>query len=96
MSSGLFHTSFTYYLWVAIKWIGIIFGLLILTYAILVFFGYDLNWALFVQESDQCIVNYQNCLQDALYGGADRFTCESICVDPDLIIVPHESIMPIL
>ena len=95
MSSGLFHTSLTYYLWMTFKWIGIIFGLLIVTYLILIFFGYDLNWSLFVAESDQCIINYQNCVQNALYGGTDQFECESLlCVDPDQIIVPHTDIQP--
>lgn len=95
MSVYLFESGFSYYIGVALKWLAIIALLLIVCYGILVFTGRDLNWGLFVHQSDQCFIEVQSCHKDLLYGGIEGHQCNFECIDPTKIIVPHESVEPL-
>lgn len=69
-----------------IKFIIWITGLLVVTYFVLGYFGYEPNRNYFKESKAECEKRLKDCQNQLIHKGTDGAECNFNCVDPKLII----------
>lgn len=69
-----------------IKSIIWIVGLIVVTYFVLDYFGYEVNRAYFSESKEECQARLKECSSNVFHTGVDNAQCDFDCVDPKILI----------
>lgn len=61
-------------------------GILVITYFVLGYFGYEVNSQYFTYSKKECEEKLKVCTNNLIREGLDNVKCDFQCVDPKLII----------
>ncbi|HCP08806.1 MAG TPA: hypothetical protein DIT25_03355 [Candidatus Moranbacteria bacterium] len=61
-------------------------GILVVTYFVMGYFGYDVNLDYFKDRKAACQEKIKDCTENLVRQGIDNAKCDMNCVDPKLII----------
>jgi hypothetical protein len=61
-------------------------GILVITYFVMGYFGYEVNSEYFAYSKKACEERLKDCTNNLIREGLNNVKCDFICVDPQLII----------
>jgi hypothetical protein len=67
----------------SIIWIA---GVLVVSYFVLGYFGYQVNLDYFKESKSACQQRLRDCSEELIRQGIENAKCDFVCVDPELII----------